>query len=333
MSYPGPTPSPNATEAALVDESEFPLSDPPAEPLWTENFCFVTVDPETRIGIYSHLGRTAFNRALWRELVAVAMPDGTLLLAKNYGTLADQHVPGGGMLRYRCDIPWQRWRAQFDGAAIRTSRAALESSFLSDGVRTPLEFDLEYEAVAPIWDLSADMHEQSWGDGHYEQFCRVHGVLVVDGKPTPFNGHGLRDHTRGSRDYAGIERFIWTHGVFPDGSGFIALDVKVGDDLLSRAALIQRGAIAETPVSSMPVLTREQPDPFSPVEFSLDGALVAGKVFESVPAALIAPNEVLFGHSAEYATHRLFEGFTRFEWKGQVGWGLTERAFRTVAGD
>jgi len=53
--------------------------------LWSENYFFQCYDPAAQVGIWTHLGRTPHDPAIWRALVTVYLPGGALLVSKTYG--------------------------------------------------------------------------------------------------------------------------------------------------------------------------------------------------------------------------------------------------------
>jgi hypothetical protein len=217
------------------------------------------------------------------------------------------------------------------GAAVLAARERLARSFASDGLHVPLSLELEYEGAGPVWDMSPSMGAQSWGEIHYEQLCRVRGTIRYGEVEIPFDGGGVRDHTRGARDFTPLGRYAWVHSVFPSGRGFIAMVVEAGEHHLSQATVLQDGRLHEAQIHRAPLL-RNVDAADEPYGFQLtwDGgsATIAAEVLRTVPCGLIVPNEFAAGCDMGVVSHPLFEGSTRYTWDGEDGYGMTERLMR-----
>lgn len=281
--------------------------------------------------MWTHLGRAPFDPTLWRELMIIFLPGGELICAKNYGRRALDNGPAAAAMSFRCEDPWNRWSSTYDGAAIVSDRAALERSLLTDAVRVRAGFSFTWEALSPVWEMGEEMRKQSWGHLHYEQLCTVTGTVHHRGEEIAFNGHGLRDHTRGPRDFAPVERHCWLYGVFPSGKGFVVIDVTTGPRMSRGMILDPDGSITEATVESAPLLTkRDEADEDWELRLRTDAgpAVITGQIQANWPGGFGLPSEVLFGFDPGYASHALFEGWSRLEWDGEIGHGLTERTIK-----
>lgn len=317
--------------AGFNEDDEYPIATPPDIPLWSENYHHQAHDGTAGIALVMHLGRTPYDVTLWRQLILVALPSGEVLIDKSYGRTADGRGPGAGTLRFECQEPWRRWLVRSQGAAVRARREDLARSFASDGLHVPLSLELEYEAAGPVWDMSASMEGQSWGEIHYEQLCRVRGTIRYGDAAVAFDGGGVRDHTRGARDFSPLERYGWVHAVFPSGRGFIAMVVEAGEHHLSQATVLAEGRLHEAQIERAPLLpsagAADEPYAF---ELRWEGAraTIRGEVLRTIPCGLIVPNEFAAGCDPAVVSHPLFEGVTRYTWDDEVGYGMTERLIR-----
>jgi hypothetical protein len=319
MSVPAP--------AELAEDSEFPATAWPDIPLWTENYCFVCYDPATEIGIWTHLGRAPFDPTLWRELSMIYLPSGERLVNKGYGRTETDRGPGGATLSARCVEPWNRWRQRRDGAAIRTTVAELDTGMLHDRAHERVAFDLDWTGRAPVWDWGEVEDAHQWGKVHYEQLCQVAGTVTVGGQSIAFDGHGLRDHTRGPRDFTVFSGHIWSWANFPSGRGFILLHLLVGGQQLTRAVLLEDGELVETTLANPPVLHKrsQSGDPYL---LELGRHRVQAEIIHPLPDGFDGPNDICLGYHPDVTATANFESFTRYQWDGEVGYGLTERSIR-----
>jgi hypothetical protein len=317
--------------AGYATEDEFPIREIPDIPLWSENYCYAAFDAQGRVGVWTHLGRAPFDPTVWRELVIVLLPDDQLLVSKSFACHPIETGPGAAAMEFVCEDPWNRWTSRFHGAAIPTDRASLGDSLVTDVVKTGLSFDLSWEAHSPIWEMGEEMRKQSWGHLHYEQLCRVTGRVAYGDTELVLDGHGLRDHTRGPRDFGPVERHCWIYGVFPSGRGFVLLDVTAGPRMSRAMVLGEDGSMVEAKVRTAPLLaSRAGGDDSYTLDFDWESgsAHIEAEILANCPCAFGLPSEVLFGYDPAHTSHALFEGMARLTWDGEEGYGLTERTVR-----
>jgi hypothetical protein len=312
----------------LTDLSERPASEL-ADPAWTENYCFVCYDPATEIGLWTHLGRAPFDPSLWRELVMIFLPSGERLVEKSYGRTEAATGPGGACMTFRCEEPWNAWRMQRDGNVRRTTEAALDAGMLGDGPQERASFDLNVTGRLPVWDWGEVEDEHGWGKLHYEQLCDVRGEFSLDGERFAFDGQGLRDHTRGPRDFTVFAKHIWAWANFPSGRGFILLQLIVGGQELSRTVVYDAdGTHHPATLNNRPLLEARANgrDPYV-LELGDDGVLSA-ELVHTLPNGFAGANDICIGYDTRVTEAANFESFTRFTWDGEVGHGLTQRAIK-----
>ena len=311
----------------MDDRDEFPAADWPDVPLWTENYCYVCYDPTSEIGVWTHLGRAPFDPTLWRELSMVFLPTGERLVNKGYGRTEMARGPGGATLAYECVEPWKRWRTRRDGAAIRTTVKDLDSGLLFDRAHERVAFDLAWEDRGPRWDWGEVEDAHGWGKLHYEQLATVSGTVTVGGQAVPFAGAGIRDHTRGPRDFTVVDRHIWAWGNFPSGRGFMLLGVSAGGQSLTRAVTVDGGLLTARTVADPPMLP-SRAEAAEPYVLDLDGVRIGGEILHLLAGGFDGPNDICLGFDPAVTAAANFEAFTRFEWDGETGYGLTERSVR-----
>ncbi|HVW32840.1 MAG TPA: hypothetical protein VHL53_09910 [Acidimicrobiia bacterium] len=311
----------------MDDRSEFPAQEWPDVPRWTENYCYVAYDPTTELGLWTHLGRAPFDPTLWRELSLVFLPSGERLVNKGYGRTETARGPGAATLAFECVEPWKRWRTRRDGASIRTTALALDAGMLSDRAHERVAFDLDWEDRGPLWDWGEVEAAHSWGRLHYEQLATVAGHVTVGGSTVPFSGAGIRDHTRGPRDFRSVERHIWAWGNFPSGRGFMLLGVNAAGQALTRAVTVEGDELIPRTLTGPPMLA-SRADAAEPYRLQLDGHRISAEILHVLPGGFDGPNDICLGFDPAVTATANFEAFTRFEWDGEVGYGLTERSVR-----
>jgi hypothetical protein len=316
----------------MPTESELPARNWPDVSLWTENYCYVCYDPASEIGVWTHLGRAPFDPTLWRELSMVFLSTGERLVHKGYGRGGSDTGPGAATLFYECVEPWKLWRSRRDGAAIRTTVKDLEAGLLSDRAHERVAFNLRWEGISPVWDWGEVDAAAGFGKLHYEQLTRVRGTVTVGGQEIAFNGTGLRDHTRGPRDFSVVRNHIWAWASFPSGRGFMLLQVNVDGGSVTRAVTLDGGRLVEQTLANQPVLSSLAQSGDSYV-LELGDLRISAELLHLHPNSFDGPTDICLGFDPAVSTTALFEAFSRFEWDGEVGYGLTERSLRRLTGD
>jgi hypothetical protein len=310
------------------DEEDWQAGSLPDLPLWSENFFFGSWDADAGLGVWTHLGRMPHDPTLWREIVFLFLPDGSILIGKQYGRAEGPRGPGASSLSFSCIEPWNEWRVQFDGCLVRTTFNRLDRAFLSEGEFIPAVVDLEWHPISPVWDISRDMERQSWGDIHHEQLGGLSGTVSYEGHEVAFSGVGLRDHTRGPRSWRPFVRHCWLHGVFGNDSGFMVANMELDDHHLQRAAVFENGRIVEVDLPRAPQLTTRR-DGSSAYQLAFTGYQpIEAEILHNNVLAMATDNDILLGFDGDVVSHSAFEGFTRFTWGDKVGYGLTERSLR-----
>jgi hypothetical protein len=319
-------------------EDEVPLAQVPGTKGWVENYLSQAYCPAAGIGFFLHIGGMYFDPKLWDELTVVYLPGDEFLVARSfaYGDVeAQARGPVGPALRYTCEEPFATWRKTFRGAVRRVSGVELRSGAVGDGAHVPLEFELVYRAMGPVFELG-DMAEQNWAAQHYEQHCTVSGHIVVDGRTIELDGTGIRDHSRGTRDLTSLQNHLWAHGEWSDGRRFCLMYIgnqdgtgRMNHAVFSDGTTVRAGSLVSPP----PLLDewRDHPGDYEMV-FDVEGEKVhiAAHVHQVAGLTIAGPGEVALGANPgpELNHHLLSEAMTRFEWDGASGYGLSERSVK-----
>jgi hypothetical protein len=206
-----------------VDPQADLLSEPRNEvPNWSETMYFGAWSPADEVGIWTHMGVVPEDSSMWWAQVFALLPDGVVLVDRSFGRPASNRGPQTGNLKIECVEPGQRWRLRFDGAGEISSTDALAAGgTVGAGIATPFFFDLEFDAVVPVYDIHAAMRsELDWNVGtiHHEQGFAITGTLKALGKTWSMSGSGIRDHSVGPRDFGayGDQGHIWNYIVWPE---------------------------------------------------------------------------------------------------------------------
>ena len=322
-------------------------------PLWTEYNYFHCHDPVTETGISMHVGREPYDPQIWRATLGIYVPGGEdLLVAKYTGRNGHARGAGAGPVRITCVEPFRLWTLEFDGTVQPVSRKENMGGVHVDTPGELAKFFLRFEGASPMWDLHHHMTDQPWASAHWEQICRVTGEISFRGKTWPVNGGGVRDHSCGPRNYAGVISDFWINALFENGASMMVQTVRIEGSEIRNGYIFRNDGtplevveIVEGPV----VNTIDTPKTSVEKDPLMDGSLrkfrfvirtkrgletVEGEMVHSVATTYIEPNDELLGTSFHLIDKgqpnalQLTESAANFTWNGIKGIGNRERVAR-----
>jgi hypothetical protein len=326
------TPAQALTRAAwLQDADERPHRDEPVLN-WSENYLTYAWSPATGVGVYFHVTRLPGALARWEEIMYVALPDGRWLASRSTSPRRDVNGVEINGIQWRCDVPFQSWTKRFNGAAYLVTTEELEAGPLPDGSKVAVQLELECRGMSGTYDWGTDHLEQSWATGHYEQHCTFTGQLRFDGETVPFNGTGLRDHSWGPRDYTKLGSSTWISAQFPQsGRHFMVArvtGVPPAPELVFGVAG-DRDRHGEVTPSDLLIARRFQ-DADRSYELQLTApdstvSTIQAEILRSTRCSFHGQAQMILGiDNRPIANHHYVDGFTRFDWDGEIGYGVTE---------
>lgn len=300
---------------------------------WSENYLSYVWSPSNEVGIYTHLCRLPGALARWDELMYVALPGERWLVTKSISPerLMDGVAVNG--VEWACDVPFQSWTMRFRGAARLITTDELRSGAIADGYHVPVDIELVADAISAAYDYGAAKVDQAWGHGHYEQNMHFVGSLRYGNEVVPIEGTGLRDHSWGPRDYHQIGVTTWVHGQFRDsGRCFMAVRVTglPPKPELNRAITCDREGVYEATTSPLPTIDRVE-DAETDLEFELvtaDGTptRIKCQVLRATRCSFQGAAQLVLGTDRGPRTnHDYVDAFARFDWDGEIGYGVLER--------
>lgn len=314
--------------AWLTDSDELPHA-VGTDPLWSENWLTYGWSPENAIGVYFHICRRPGPIGVYEETFNVYLPENRVLTSRGFAPIRNPLGPNAGAVSFECNEPFKRWTKSFRGAARLVTVQQLWAGPLEDGPQVDVDFTMSIDAMSPPFDYGAERLEQSWGTGHYEQHHEMTGVLRFDGQEFRLQGAGLRDHSWGPRDWTGIGETTWYHGQFTgSGRSFMVISVPGRPPfepfryaVVSDRHRVYQAAIEKVP--DVPEVYRAGGHYRLELTTAAGPALIHAEPTQSMPMTFIAPAEIGHGiHQNPTDTHDFIETMTRFEWDGEVGYGM-----------
>jgi len=321
---------------------DYPIKTVPDVANWSENYALAGFDPASGIDLFLALGRWRKDLTLWREMVGIALPDGTILAHRAIGdSLNTKDAPGATNLKITIDEDGSRQTWSFRGAARRVTAEQLSSEILIDGPLEPVSFECSFISALPGWDLGSGGKASAMaGHAHLEQIGRVAMDIRVAGEAMRFDSQVNRDHSRGPRVVGKLTRHVWCHGIFENGFAFQAYEAYEGDDpesgpVFSKACVYREGRAIPASLTFGPRLPDADPlkhirDPQTIVlRFEGEEVELVAEAFPTViHIQFTKPWDNYFGarQIGSNPTRRLVEQSIRYRIKGGTkGYGHMER--------
>jgi hypothetical protein len=313
---------------------------------FSEGLYFVGHDAEASVSFWTAIHPMVYDFSLLREMLAIYLPDGTVLLARGYGRARRPRVQAASTLSFTCVEPFSRWRVEFDGVAQRVPRADTLQGLVPDGPREPVRLSVEVTASAPPWLPSAggtadaaavDRHPATFSDGadivpFFLQLWTFTGKLEWAGRTLPLSGTGIRDHSRGNRDLAGHTAHELLGAQFPSGRGFHILRLRGHGDYpgFALGAIVDREQIwhcADVETTSLETLLESGENVSAKVRCADRELVATGVTVSNCGWTLLPPNEPVYGVDLRSPDNvALVHGIVRWECDGEVAYGLLERS-------
>ncbi|MFP4477504.1 MAG: hypothetical protein ACLFOY_18215 [Desulfatibacillaceae bacterium] len=283
--------------------------EPDTDPAWQESWYFNFSDADAGVyGLARIAVRPAKNRADGLFLASVGGRRAVLypflgvpVKAPFVEVRAPEIIRVGG-LRLSCENTMRTWRTRLETRGVRA--------------------DLVHEAFTPMYMFP----EPSAGDGasaaanHYEQACRVTGVLSLRGREVAVNGLGQRDHSWGPRNWAGVGEWRWISAQFPSGWAFNLWSVGAGPETRLLGFVGDRDGV--WPLEGGRVRWLGDPSGRSPEGAEME--LLAGERGTRMVSMSVDSGWPLYKEGAA-----IFEGFGPFTCEGETGSGVVEHLWRT----
>lgn len=316
---------------------DYPAAQVPDVPMWSENYAFMVNDAANGVAVASQLGRWPVDASIWREFFMIALPGERILYHKGFGRAATDLIASAAMFRIEVIEPGQRFRLIYDGCVAEDTRSQLLERGVTARPVEPLQFDLTFQGVAPVWDMSghAKAAESIAGKMHVEQVGSVDGVISYRGETHRLQGaFGQRDHSRGIRVITNLHRHCWAQGWFPQSDitfNLYMMAVHGGAQPMSNASISSGGRRMSATVKSLQLMERpgqhatpyriEIESELGPMTFEI------ARFVASMPAAFTSPYDKTPGVMPGFHAASSNEEAVIWRCNGEEGPGWSERSF------
>jgi len=304
------------------------------ESVYTNGF-----DTKTRVGGWMRLGNRV-NEGYAELSVCLYLPDGRIACQFLRPPIAHNDRFDAGGLSYSVIEPFRKVSMAYEGELlIVDDPEALRDpqKLFATGARLPGYAGWTHEAESPIHggeptnEAIQTMYGRDFSLGHFNQHGRVRGEIRVGDESWTIDGHGWRDHSWGPRYWQAIYYYRLFIANFANGDGFMLLKITDRSGRSRRlGVLLVDGRYEE--ITDMDIATdwTEAKDPARVrigVRSANRKAVITGEILRLAPLRnrRKAGDEVLVS--------RIAEGYTRFDWNGREGYGMTEYIERIEDGE
>lgn len=287
-------------------------------------------DPKGEFGGWMRLGNRV-NEGYAELSVCLYLPDGRIAcqFQRPAITSNDRHEAGG--IKYTVNEPLKSVTMSYDGELIIVDNPEdlrNPQELFAKGPRVPGHASWTHVAESPVHggepvdDTIQTMYGRDFSLGHFNQHSRAKGVIKVGDQSWEIDGHGWRDHSWGPRYWQVIYFYRLFLANFPNGDGFMLLKITdQAGNVRRQGVLLVDGDYEE--VLDLEVQT-DWTDSQDPAFVRLGVMTAKRKVRIDGEILKLAPLRNRRKTEEGVLVSRVAEGFTRFTWGDQVGYGMTE---------
>ena len=313
----------------LRPDDDFPHQ-PDDSPNCNESVYPNAFDPTGKVGGWMRIGNRV-NEGYAELSVVLYLPDGRV--ACQFGrpniTANDKFVADG--LSVEVVEPLKRITMRYEGELMLLDDPEVlrEPKRLGQAPRVPGRVVFETTGVSPIHGGSPTspdqptMYGRDFSFNHFNQHTRIAGLIRVgDEEWTLKDALGWRDHSWGPRYWQSIYWYRLFIAHFPDGRAFMLLKItdKAGKSRRVGVLLVD-GAYED--ILDMDVQT-DWSDRQDPVTVRLGVRTANRREIITGQVLTMAPLRNRRQAGDDILVSRIAEGFTRFDWNGVAGYGMTE---------
>lgn len=303
---------------------------PDASPNFNESVYTNAFDTKMAFGGWMRLGNRV-NEGYAELSVCLYLPDGRIACQFQRPPITTNDRFEAGGISYRVEEPLKSVTMSYEGDLIivhRPDDLRNPQELFAKGPRLPGHVSWTHVAESPIHggepadDTIQTMYGRDFSLGHFNQHGRARGEIRVGEERWPIEGRGWRDHSWGPRYWQAIYFYRLFIGNFSNGDGFMLLKITDRQGKVRReGVLLVDGQYEE--ILDLEVYT-EWTGEQDPARVRLGVLTAQRKARIDGEIQVLAPLRNRRKVDDETLVSRIAEGFTRFEWEGRTGYGMTE---------
>ena len=325
------------TAYQLLPSDEYPHA-PTGERHFNESVYMNAFDHARGMGGWMRLGNRV-NEGYAELSVCLYLPDGRIACQFQRPAIERNDRFDAGGLSVEVLAPLQRLRMRYAGEVMLVRDPNLLRSprrLFAEAERAPAEVVWEHEGTSPTHggiptdDHSPTLYGRDFSLGHFNQHTRVRGFIRIGDEHWPVDGYGWRDHSWGPRYWQNIlfDRLFMAN--FGADRGLMLLKIANNDGQVRRGGVLQFDGDYEE-IVDLDLFNDWNPER-DPVGFLLTVrtsrrvAVIRGEILRCAP---LRNRREENGVTLE---SRIAECFTRLDWDGRTGYGMTEYVERLIDG-
>ena len=303
---------------------------PDASPNFNESVYVNAFDARARVGGWMRLGNRV-NEGHAELSVCLYLPDGRLACSFQRPSISTNERFEAGGLSYAVIDPLKKVSMTFEGDLflvddpnmLRDSRRLFETAARAPSrVHWVLEGESPIHGGEPADPSTPTMYGRDFSLGHFNQHGKVRGEIRVGEHAWVIDGRGWRDHSWGPRYWQAIYFYRLFVANFPNGDGFMLLKItdKAGRTRREGVLLVDGQYEDILDMDLVTDWTAKKDPAFVRIGARTKNrkAVITGEILTLAPLRnrRRADDEILVS--------RIAEGYTRFRWDAQEGFGMTE---------
>lgn len=192
---------------------------------WNESFYFSLYDKTNDILSFMRIGLKP-NRGMKELFCFFIMPDNSLVGLKEQVGFDSPTISAKGLTFQNLE-PEKRWRLLFAGNLMKAGGTS--------PVPVNTHFDLTFETLNPVFNYreciagEKELASRAVASEHLEQFGKITGLLLMEGKEYKICGLGERDHSWGVREWNAPTMWAWINCQFNENCALNITKLVMGD--------------------------------------------------------------------------------------------------------
>lgn len=303
---------------------------PDASQNFNESVYLNAFDARTRVGGWMRLGNRV-NEGHAELSVCLYLPDGRIACNFQRPSISSNDRFDAGGLSYAVIEPLKRVSMTYEGDLYLVEEPdALRDpqKLFNSGTRAPSRVHWVHEAESPIHGgeptspATPTMYGRDFSLGHFNQHARVRGEIRVGENVWTIEGRGWRDHSWGPRYWQAIYFYRLFLANFPNGDGLMLLKITDKAGRTRREGVLLVDGQYED-ILDMDLFT-DWTDSQDPAFVRIGVRTANRKAIITGEILTLAPLRNRRRAGDEILVSRIAEGYTRFRWEGQEGYGMSE---------
>lgn len=298
------------------------------------------IDHRTATGLWMRLGNRV-NEGYAELQMCLYLPDGRLACQFQRPAISDNRAFNAGGMRYAVKTPLNEVSMSYAGKVMILEDLNLlrnPKKLFSEATVEDIKIESSLRSISPVHggepadESQPTMYGRDFSFGHFFQHMRTQATIELGDETFEINGFGWRDHSWGPRYWTNIHFYRLLIVNFDNGDGFTMLKITDRDGITRRCGVMNIDGQLEE-ITDVDLITEwtDQKDP-EKVSLTLRTDQRAVKMHGEVMTLAPLRNRRKLD-TGELLETRIAEGFTRWTWDGQNGYGLSEYIERIEQGN